>query len=122
MKSAVLVVMMLAATAAGASDWTAADARFELGYAAVAIADAFTTADIRNHDDIEEVAPLTRQVLGKNPEPLPTAAYFTAAIAAHYGVSRALPKPWRRYWQVTTITVQSAVVANNIRIGLRFGF
>lgn len=107
---------------ANAGDWSKTDTRWQLAYTAVAIADAFTTADIRNHDDIVEVAPLTRQVLGRNPEPLPTAAFFAGEIVGHYLISRALPPKYRRIWQATTVTVQGAVVANNIRIGLRFGF
>lgn len=104
------------------ADWRPADTHWEMGYVAIAVADAFTTADIRNHPDIEEVAPGTRQVLGRNPEPVPTAAFFAAEMGLHYLVSKALPPTARRIWQVTTVSVQGAVVANNIRIGLRFGF
>lgn len=105
-----------------ASDWTTADTQRELAYVAISVIDMGQTMDIRNHDDIEEGVPFTRAILGRNPEPLPTAAYFAATTALHYGISRALPRGWREGWQSVTIVVNGAVVANNWAIGLRWGY
>lgn len=114
---------MLSTSITYAADrWTKTDTRYEIAYAIVAAFDASQTADIRNHDNIEEGVPWTKAILGKNPEPLPTAAYFGAAVALHAGISYMLPKDWRRGWQTTTLIVNSAVVANNWALGLRIGW
>ena len=105
-----------------AESWTRADTMLELSYVAVALADAMTTADIRNHDDIEEQGVLARAALGANPNPGPTAAYFAGAMAIHYSISRALPRDYRRVWQMVTVAVNGGIVANNISLGLKVGF
>lgn len=103
-------------------DWREIDTKRQVAYTVIAIMDAGTTADIRNHDDIEEKAPITRQVLGRNPEPTETALYFTGMAIGNYVVSAVLPPKYRSYWQNTTIIVNGGIVANNYRIGLRWGF
>jgi hypothetical protein len=105
-----------------ADEWTRADTHREIAYHVVAWMDAATTADIKNHDDIEEKAPITRQVIGKNPSNGEVVAWFAATSVVHYGISRALPKPYRKYWQYVTIGVESAMVVNNVSLGLRWGF
>jgi len=105
-----------------AADWTKLNTGMEVAYVAVAVADAFTTADIRHHDNLEEVQPVARALLGRNPEPVPTALYFAGTMAIHYGISRVLPRGAREVWQATTIVVNGSIVANNYQLGLRFGF
>jgi hypothetical protein len=123
LEALVAIVLVLALiTDAKADAWTKTDTMFELSYAAVAIADAMTTADIRNHDTLEEDMPVARALLGRNPEPLPTAAYFAGTIAVHYAISRLLPKPARNLWQTSSIAFNANIVANNYQLGLRVGF
>jgi hypothetical protein len=102
--------------------WSSGDTRREAIYFGIAVADAMTTADIRNHTDIEEVNPLAKALLGKNPDPLETAVYFIGTSAIHYAISNNLTPRYRRVWQRTTIVVGGLVVANNLRIGLSLGF
>lgn len=111
--------LMLSGVRAESSTWTSADSKRELASGALMFVDMMQTMDIKNHDDIEEANPLARSLLGSNPEPLQTGAYFAAAAGIHYGISRALPRGWREAWQYGTIVVQGSVVANNWAIGLR---
>jgi hypothetical protein len=102
--------------------WSGGDTRREAIYFGIAVADAITTSDIRNHTDIEEVNPVARAILGKNPDPLETAVYFIGTSALHYAISNNLTPRYRRIWQRTTIVVGGLVVTNNVRIGLSLGF
>lgn len=107
---------------ASADDWRPGDTRREIAYNVFAAVDMMQTMDIRNHDNIEEAVPFTRAILGRNPEPAQTAAYFVATSALHYGISRALPHGWREGWQAVTIIIEGSVVANNYVVGLRVGW
>ena len=122
---AILVTLVLYVIVIGqavADDWRTEDTRREIAYNVLAGVDMMQTMDIRNHDNIEEAVPFTRAILGRNPEPVPTVAYFLATSALHYGVSRALPHGWREGWQSVTIIVEGSVVANNYVVGLRMGW
>lgn len=103
-------------------NWSNADTARQIAYTAIAVLDAGQTADIANHNDLEEVAPITRNVLGANPEAGEVAAYFTGAIIGNYAVSAMLKPKYRAVWQTLTLSVQSAVVGNNYRLGLTWGF
>ncbi len=102
--------------------WSGGDTRRQAIYFGIAVADTMTTADIRNHTEIEEVGLVARRIIGANPKPLDTAMYFAVTSALHYVVSANLTPRYRRVWQRTTIVVGGLVVANNIRIGLSLGF
>jgi len=102
-----------------ADKWTPENTALEIGYNLFALIDMRTTMDIRNHDNIEERGP-AGLVLGRNPEPLPTVAYFVGTSVLHYGVSRALPRYWREGWQVVTIGVEGGYALNNVRLGLKW--
>ena len=104
------------------STWETGNTVREFIYLGIAVADAATTADIQNHSDIVEVNPLAKAVMGENPKGAETAAYFMVTTALHYAVSVNLNPKYRKVWQNTTIVVGGLVVANNLRIGLRFGF
>ena len=41
---------------------------------------------------------------------------------AHYGISRALPSGYRKWWQRVTIAVEAGVVAHNFSIGVNVRF
>jgi len=128
MRDYLLFLGLLALLIFGASDvfaggkWTRTNTALELSYIAVALADAASTADIRNHSDIVEAQPIARAIMGANPEPAAVAGYFTGAIVGHYLISRALPAKYRHFWQAGTVAVQAAFVANNAALGLSFSF
>ncbi len=105
-----------------AQAWSQADTNRQLGISVLMLVDAAQTMDIRNHSDIEEVAPITKRILGRNPEPLETSLYFVASIGLNYVIARALPSPYRRVFQYVYIGFESAIVANNYNIGLRVPF
>ena len=103
-------------------NWSEDDTKRQVIQTVIYVLDAGTTADIKNHDDIEEEGPLARRVLGRQPEQRETALYFAGLSVANYAISAALPPNARKWWQRAGITVGGAVVGNNYRIGLRWGF
>ena len=104
------------------SDWTKEDTYWQATSTFLQIVDAGQTADIRNHDDVHEAMPLTRAIIGENPSRTETALYFTGMIGLNYGIARRLPKPYRRWYQVSKITIDAVVIGNNYSLGLRWGF
>lgn len=111
-----------ALNAHGADKWTDDNTALEIGYNVAAFIDMRTTMDIKNHDHIVEAAPVARALLGRNPEPLPTAAYFVGTSVLHYMVSRALPRGYREAWQAVTLTVEGGYAVNNMKLGLSWSF
>lgn len=114
-----IIIALLPSCARADNSWTYENTAMEIGYNALALIDMRTTMDIRKHDNIEEVGP-ARVVLGRNPEVLPTVAYFAATSVAHYAISRTLPRGWREGWQVVTIGVEGSFALNNVRLGLNW--
>jgi len=103
-------------------NWTKKDTAWQIGTTALLLIDAGQTADIRNHDDIHEVSPLTHALLGDNPGRTDTAIYFTSAAVIHYAVAAALPPKYRRWYQGILGGVELGVTAHNYQLGLRWGF
>lgn len=117
--AAYAVVVLYSINKAEAAEWNDYNTAMEVGYVIASVIDMRTTMDIRNHDNIEERGP-AGYVLGRNPEPLPTVAYFAATTAAHYAISRALPSGYREVWQAVTLTVEGGYAVNNMRLGLKW--
>lgn len=117
----VALLALMGWSTAEASDWKEHNTAMEVGYVIASVLDMNTTMDIRNHDNIEEVGP-AKVFLGANPEPLPTMVYFAATTAAHYAISRALPPGYREVWQGVTLTVESGMAFNNMKLGLSWRF
>ena len=105
-----------------ADDWTKADTARQTAYSVLLGLDMLTTLDIKNHDDTHENGVITRQLLGRNPETLPTVTYFAAVGVLNYAVARNLPKEWRPTWQTISAVFAGGHVINNWRIGLRPAF
>jgi len=103
-----------------ADDWTRADTTRQIVYTALLAADAATTIDIGNHPEVEESVSLTRHILGANPEPLETAAYFSVLGLANYAIARQLPAgKWRSGFQTLSAITSGQYVVNNWKLGLR---
>ena len=81
-------------------------------------ADAVTTAQIRHDPDVVERAPITRDLLGSEPEAAETAAYFAALGLLHWVIGQQLPEPWRERWQWACVVISGAYVINNCAQGL----
>lgn len=103
-------------------NWTKADTARQIAYTAVLAIDAGQTADIKNHDDIAEQNPVAVAMIGENPTTGATAAYFVGAGIVHYAISASLKPKHRKVWQNVSLSFNSAIVANNFRIGLSWGF
>jgi len=103
-------------------NWRPEDTRRQIAYTTIAIIDAGQTADIQRNDGIHEAVPAANAILGDQPSPGETAAYFAGAAVLNYAVSAMLPPKARTWWQWSTITVNGAIVANNYQLGLRWGF
>jgi len=103
-----------------ADDWSKADTTRQMVYTALMTVDMLTTMDISNHDDIQEAGVATRQILGDNPETLPTIGYFAAVATLNYYVAKNLPAgKWRTGWQTGSSVLAGSYVINNWRLGLR---
>lgn len=118
----ILLVVLFGCCAEVKADWTTADTARQTAYTLLTAADALTTMDIRNHDDLVEAAPIARTVLGANPQPGATAAYFGSMAVINYTIARMLKPQHRVLWQSFSIAVGAGYVANNVSLGLRFGF
>ena len=102
-----------------ADEWTRADTGRQVAYTALLGLDMATTLDIKNHDDTHESGIITRQILGRNPETLPTVGYFAAVGVLNYAVARNLPSKYRKPFQILTSVLAGGHVIHNWRIGLR---
>lgn len=114
------VVACLAALLGGCAsqDWTRADTYREVTWQIVNAADGYTTAQIRKSSSVIERQPVTRAILGDEPETGETVLYFTSLGVSHWLVSRMLPSKWRRWWQGGTLVYSGAMVINNCEVGL----
>ena len=116
------LLMLMTSGEVSADDWTKADTARQTAYSVLLGLDMLTTLDIKNHDDTHENGVITRQLLGRNPETLPTVTYFAAVGVLNYAVARNLPKEWRPTWQTISAVFAGGHVINNWRIGLRPAF
>jgi len=116
----VTLILLAISNSVSADDWSKADTTRQMVYTALLTVDALTTIDIGNHDEIQEAAVATRQILGHNPEALPTIGYFTVVGIANYYVAKSLPAgKWRTSWQTGSAILSGSYVLNNWRLGLR---
>ena len=104
-----------------ADKWTDDNTAMEVGYVVASTLDMFTTMDIKNHDDIEEVGP-AKMFLGKNPEALPTVGYFVGTTVLHYVIARNLPRYYREAFQGVSLVVEGGYAFNNMKLGLKWHF
>lgn len=114
---ALTLVTVLAATApaARADDWRREDTTWQAAVTASQVVDCAYTLDLPNHyPTLWETNPL----LGRQPNRARIRSTCALAIVGHAAVSRVLPNPWRRYWQVVAIGVETGAIAANISLGL----
>jgi hypothetical protein len=113
----VAVSMLLCGCAA--RNWTRPDTYRHAALKAAMTVDYLQTMRIaREPDKYHERNP----ILGKHPSELQVSAYFAAAYALTTLTAMALPPPYRGYFQYVVIGVEGAAIANNLSIGLGFGF
>ena len=100
------------------STWTTTDTKYEIAFQAVNLADAYTTSRIRHTDGVAEADPITRSLIGSQPDGRDTALLFMTYGVSHYVIARALPERWRRFYQVSTTVYSAALVIENCDLGL----
>jgi len=101
-----------------ATDWSRRDSILQAGLAVTMIADAITTARIKDHPELRETGFLAEYILGEQPEQAETYLYFGTLIVSYYIISRTLPSKWRPYFQIGSTIYFADLVINNCQIGL----
>lgn len=99
-------------------DWTPRDTATEIAFQVVNAYDAHTTQRIHETPGLDEVSPLTRAVIGEDPEPSDTAIYFATVGLSHYLIARMLPKKWRPWFQGGTTALTLEAIKRNCDNGL----
>jgi hypothetical protein len=117
MRAAILAAALLASGCAS-SNWNETDTRREIAWQIVNAADAVTTAQIQHTPGVIEKQPLTRAILGPEPDSGEVALYFSTLAVSHWAISRILPPRWRKHWQRGSFAYSAAMVVNNCRHGL----
>ena len=102
----------------GCASWTPTDTKYEIAFQFMNAADAYTTARIRHTENVEEGSSVTRHFLGRQPEETEVALLFITYGISHYMIAKALPRKWRRFYQVSTIGRSTYMVVNNCNLGL----
>ena len=114
----VIAILLLLSGCAHSDQWTRRDTVLQLAVNTVMLADALSTARIRETEYVSEVGPLAKQFLGAQPETDKVVQYFVTVAIASYLISRALPEKWRPYWQGWELAIHSYSVGRNCANGL----
>lgn len=137
-----LIAAMLLLQTPNALAWSEADTKRQMAYTALHIIDWGQTLDISDRcgervtvtefidDSGTHITRTTRTreeteanpFLGTCPSRGEVNTYFLLSGVAHYAISRALPRPYREWWQYATITLEAGVVAHNFRAGIHVRF
>lgn len=118
-----LLIVLLLSCPAHADEWTRADTYREVAYLALHVADWGQTLYISDHPrEFHENNP----ILGSHPSRGEVNTYFIATGLLHpvvsYGLKKYAPPGWSEAWQYVTIGIEVGAVANNLSIGIGFGF
>lgn len=118
MRWLLLVLLLLVAPAARASDWRPIDTGTVAAMETVLAFDMMQTLDIQNHPEQHETNP----ILGPHPADQQVLAYF-AAIGAGVAVGYYYtPKSFRMYWPIVIIGMELPVILKNKSLGLTIHF
>lgn len=99
--------------------WDKMDTALQLTYLGLHVMDWGQTLDIaKSPNKHEELNP----ILGKHPSIDKVNSYFVLTGVGHTVISLLLPKPYRNYWQLITIGIESNCVYHNYRMGVRINF
>ena len=102
-----------------AENWTREDTARQASFIIVTTADWLQTRCIAKHPDSwRELNP----IIGSHPSVDKVDAYFATAIAAHTLIAVALPAEYRKWWQYTWISLESATVVWNMSAGVKWEF
>ena len=100
-------------------EWSKEDTIREITWQVLHVMDWGQTLDIaRQPHKYQELNP----VLGKHPSVGKVNTYMALSAVAHLGISLALPKEYRKWFQYVTIGMTGSLVIHNHSIGLRIKF
>lgn len=61
-------------------------------------------------------------ILGRHPNTSQVDKYFLSTALLHAGITKTLPKKYRRFWLGASVAIEGGVVNHNIRMGVKFDF
>lgn len=115
MRKAILIILLLPFLVA----WTQEDTKYQTAFIMTALVDWGQTLYIaRNPDEYEE----NNRILGSHPSRDKVNMYFPIAIGLHTAVAVALPKDYRRVWQLIWIGIETGMIVHNASIGIKVDF
>jgi len=100
-----------------ADPWTKKDKILEGTYLTLHCADWLQTRSADWNEFYEK-----NPILGRAPSKSRADIYFLTTGILHPVITHFIPQEYRVYWQAVTIGVEAGTVANNYRIGMKFGF
>ncbi len=113
-----LIFVSLPSPASALDPWTKTDTAFQLTWTAMHVLDWSQTRRIAKEPDrFCELNP----ILGRHPTTRQVDRYMAAGTVLNAAVAYALPKPYRRAWQIVSIGMTGYCVTLNFRIGLDGG-
>jgi len=115
-----LITFFLLTPAAHA--WTQEDTMWQSAYLAAHLADWGQTRDIADQCATTGQYKESNAFLGECPSAQMVNAYFVGTALLHTGIAHALPRKYRRMFQVGTLGMQLNVVNSNKEIGLKISF
>lgn len=114
MNRAVLLTALLSLSGCATDTWFRTDTIRELAVTATLAADAYQTADLRNHPTHE--GGWVAGLCGSLPSTRCTAEYFGTVALTHWLIARWLPPSIRPYWQYGLIAAEAPVIYSNTRL------
>jgi hypothetical protein len=116
---AIVLILVIPAGAYAFDPWSRDDIARHVVWTQLKTIDFLQTLKIaRDQDKYHEVNPL----LGEHPEQWQVAAYFASSYIVQTAIIHILPSDYRPLVQYLFIGFNGACVANNLSIGLGFGF
>ncbi len=113
-----LFFVSLPSGASARDPWTKTDTAYQLTWTALKVLDWSQTRRIaREPDRFHECNP----ILGATPSVKRVDVYNAATLAGNWAIAYALPKPYRRWFQVVSIGASAYCVTINFKIGLGGG-
>lgn len=101
-------------------NWTKKDICLEVAWECLEVMDWGTSRNIirRKSEGYYE----TNLILGKHPSMTKMDLYCIGWMIIHPIVTNYLPRPYKEYWQYSSIVISGGYVANNFSIGLKLTF
>jgi hypothetical protein len=117
-----LALAMTIALASVADEWAPVDTGLQAAFIVATVVDVLQTHDClwgrgRKWDCYE-----ANPFIGKHPSRLKLDLMAGSAIVVHTLVAYLLPRPWREFWQLAGLGIESAMATDGIQLGLTLRF